>query len=319
VGICGVAVAGLVVGLSQTYFMMIIFLALMGLTGGGYHPASPPLVTASVEPEDRGSALGVHIIGGSAAYFLAPLIAAGIAVAWGWRGPFIALAIPSMVFGIIFFIVMGRALRAEKVDETAGLKKTTQDDQTLDYPGRVRRLVTVIFLITCCAAMTVSIQSFIPLLLVDRFGVAEEAAGAYLAISYSCGLWVSPIAGYLSDRFGRIPLLLTVCLASGPVVYLFTVAPLSYGIPLLLVIMGIITYFRMPLTESYIIGHTRGKNRSTILGIYYFSAMEGSGVLAPLVGYLIDTMGYQNAFGLVGATMVSITLVCSLLLRGGYD
>lgn len=39
VGIVGVAVAGVLVGLSSTYLMLLIFMALMGLAGGGYHPA----------------------------------------------------------------------------------------------------------------------------------------------------------------------------------------------------------------------------------------------------------------------------------------
>lgn len=57
-GICGVALGGLLVGLSQTYVMMIAFLVLMGLLGGGYHPASPPLISTLVEPKNRGRALG---------------------------------------------------------------------------------------------------------------------------------------------------------------------------------------------------------------------------------------------------------------------
>ncbi|MFC1937012.1 MFS transporter, partial [Chloroflexota bacterium] len=76
VGIAGVGVAALLVGLSQTYVMLIVFLALMGVLSGGYHPASPPLIAASVAPEKRGRALGIHVIGGSGSLFVAPLIAA---------------------------------------------------------------------------------------------------------------------------------------------------------------------------------------------------------------------------------------------------
>ena len=44
IGLCGVAVAGLLVGLSNTYTMMLGCLVLMGLAGGGYHPAATPLI-----------------------------------------------------------------------------------------------------------------------------------------------------------------------------------------------------------------------------------------------------------------------------------
>ncbi len=50
IGISGVALAGLLVGLSQTYIMMIVFLVMMGVLGGGYHPSTPPLVSTVLAP-----------------------------------------------------------------------------------------------------------------------------------------------------------------------------------------------------------------------------------------------------------------------------
>jgi len=55
VGICGVALVGFLVGLSQTYIMLIALLALMGLIGGGYHPSAAPLISASVKPKKSGA------------------------------------------------------------------------------------------------------------------------------------------------------------------------------------------------------------------------------------------------------------------------
>ena len=63
IGISGVGLAGLLIGLSQTYIMLVVFLILLGVLGGGYHPSAPPLVSASVKPENRGRALGIHLIG----------------------------------------------------------------------------------------------------------------------------------------------------------------------------------------------------------------------------------------------------------------
>ena len=83
IGIVGVAISGLFIGLSHTYIMLVIFLALMGITGGGYHPSASPVVAATVKPEHRGSALGIHLIGGSTSHFLAPLLGVAIATALG--------------------------------------------------------------------------------------------------------------------------------------------------------------------------------------------------------------------------------------------
>ena len=102
IGTCGLGLAGVLVGLSQTYIMLIVFLVLMGVLGGGYHPSATPMVSALVESRKRGRTLGIHEIGGGASFFVVPLIAATIAAAWGWRSSFIGLAIPPIIFGIIF-------------------------------------------------------------------------------------------------------------------------------------------------------------------------------------------------------------------------
>ncbi len=85
----------------------------------------------------------------------------------------------------------------------------------------------MIILSTCTAATMISTISFIPLFLVDHFGVNEKTAAALLSIIYSGGLWAAPIGGYLSDRLGKIPVLLFVCFLAGPVIFLLNFFP--YG------------------------------------------------------------------------------------------
>jgi len=75
----------------------------------------------------------------------------------------------------------------------------------------------------------------------------------------------------------------------------------------------------MPASEAYVVGQTSERNRSTILGIYYFSGMEGGGVLTPVIGYLIDRFGFYASFTIAGASLVVVTLVCSIWLWGSRD
>ncbi len=318
IAICGVALAGFLVGVSQTYTMMLVFLVLMGLAGGGYHPSSPPLISASVEPKNRGRALGFHMIGGSASFFLAPLIAAAIASVWGWRGSFIGLAVPTMIFGIIFYVLLGRRVATKKAEH----RITSSDTETPPTPGHRRRLVSFMILTTFVAAVMFSVISFVPLLMVDHFGISKEAAAVFLALVFSSGFLAGPLGGYLSDRLGQVPILLVVSLVAGPAIYLLNFmpyGPYGLGIGALLVILGMIQYVRMPVSEAYIIGHTSERNRSMILGMYYFGGMEGSGVLTPVIGYLIDQFGFYISFTIAGATVVVVTLAAWILLWGSQD
>jgi MFS family permease len=76
----------------------------------------------------------------------------------------------------------------------------------------------------------------------------------------------------------------------------------------------VIIYVRDPVAEAYIVDHTSVRNRSTVLGIYYFSIIEGSGVITPAIGYLIDQLGFYPSFTIAGASLLAITLICSILL-----
>ena len=165
VGICGVALAGLFVGLSQSFGMLLFFLALMGFLGGGYHPASPPLIAASVEAKNRGRALGLHTIGGGASYFLAPLIGTAIAVYWGWRGSFIWLAGPTIVFGLLFYLLLGRHGNSQ----AAGVEASSSPAMDAPPEDSNRNLAIFIFLSTFTGAVIFATISFIPLFLVDHF------------------------------------------------------------------------------------------------------------------------------------------------------
>ena len=311
IGICGVAVAGFLVGLSNTYIMAIIFLVFMGIAGGGYHPSAAPLIGASIEPEKRGRALGIHLIGGSGSFFLSPLIAAVIASIWGWRGAFVGLSIPTALFGIAFFILLGRMGPISKDTQVV----TDQYDGAPSPPKRFRRLVAFLVLSTFVQAAIISTIAFIPLFMVDNFGISEGKAAAFLSIIYSASLWAAPLGGYISDRVGRVPVIIVSCLFSAPLIYLLNVTPYGITFGILLLSIGMFMAVRGPTAEAYIIGETPANIRSTIFGIYYFSGMEVGAVFTPIMGSLIDRIGFNSSFTIASITIFLITLTCSVFLR----
>jgi len=313
-GVAGVAVAGLLIGFSPTYVVLALFLVLLGVVGGGYHPAAAPLVSASVEPKNRGRALGIHQIGGTGSFFLAPLIAAGIAGALGWRGTFLAISIPSFTFGIVFYILLGRLGYTRKAKPEITLSHT----EALPAPGHLRRLVAFIVLGIAGMVLISSTISFIPLFIVDHFGTSEEAAAAMLSLAYFGGLWASPLGGYLSDRLGRVPMILAMGFISGPAIYLLNLVSFGVGFSAVLIIIGMAMHLGMPVAEAYIISNTSERKRSTVLGIYYLGS-RGGPAIAPVIGYLIDHYGFYTSFSIVSAVMVAVTLICAIFLWGSRD
>jgi len=299
------------IGLSPNYIILALFLVILGLMGGGYHPAASPLVSASVKPEHRGKALGIHQIGGTGSFFLAPLIAAGIASALGWRGAFLAISIPAFAFGILFYILLGR------MGYTGVSRKKAVDATTAGPPeaGDLRRLSAFIALGIASMVLVYSALQFVPLYAVDVLGASEEWGAAMLSIAFFGGLWGGPLGGFLSDRFGRIPVIIAVGLIAGPAIYFLNQASLGIGFYAVLLIMGTAMHVGMPVVEAYIISHVSPRKRSTVLGIYYMGSRGGPAITL-LIGYLIDTYQFYITFSGVAATLFAVTLVCAVMLWG---
>ena len=314
-GVAGVAILGILVSLSPTYIMLAVFLVLLGAAGGGYHPAATPLIAASVQPQHRGRALGIHQIGGTGSFFVTPLIAAGIAGVSGWRGSFTAIAIPSLIFGAIFHLILGRLQYKRK----AGTETHVGQPDLPPAPGHLRHLLALITLSVSSVALLFSIVSFIPLYLVDHFSTTEETAAVMLALAYAGGLGGGLLGGYLSDRLGRVPIILVVGLVGGPLIYLLNVTPFGLGLFAVFIVMGTIQHMGMPVAEAYIITHVSERRRSTMLGVYYFVSRGGPGIIAPVLGHLFDSFGFFTGFSIAAAAMVAITLVCGIFLWGSRN
>jgi len=310
IGIIGVGATGLLVGMSSNYLTLLAGLVLMGILGGGYHPASTTMISSVVEPGKRGRALGFHMVGGSFSYFLAPLIAAVLASVLGWRGPFIALAIPAMGIGVMLHIILGKRVPTRKT----AAEDTRYSAEAPPAPGHKRRLITVIVLSSFTQALIMSIVSFTPLFLVDTFGTGKETAAASISLVYLMGLWAGPFGGYLSDRFGRIAIIITVCVMAGIVIYLLNIAPYGIGTAVVLVLIGILMYINTTSAQAYIADQTSARNRSTALGFYFFGNMEGTGILTPALGYIIDHFGFHTSFTISSTAIIATIIVCSAIL-----
>jgi nitrate/nitrite transporter NarK len=265
------------------------------------------------------------MIGGSASFFLSPLIAAAIAGAFGWRGPFIALAIPTALFGILFFLLLGHGRGTSHAEQIAA--QHPQDASP--PPGNVRRMVAFLIMTIIGGGVGFSVAGMIPLYLVDHFGASKETAASLMAIIWSAGLWAGPLGGALSDRFGRMPIILATSIAVAILIYFLTVVPYGIGIGglfyihglgvgILLFFIGISSFVRMPVSEAYIMSQTSARRRSTVFGIYYFAMQQAGGVFGPILGAGVDRYGFNPCFTVASAVMIGVTLICSVfLLKGG--
>ena len=311
IGTIGVALAGALIGLSRSFIMLISFLLLMGFLSGGYHPAATP----SVKPQQRGRALGLHLIGGNSAFFVSPIIAATISGVWGWRGAFLGLAIPTIVFGLIFYIYLTRKAGKAHVE---GVKQKLHKERQ-PQPGYKRRLIAFLTMVILGGGAGMSILSFLTLYMTDELGTSNELAGGLLSIVFSSGLWAGPLGGYFADKIGSVKIVIATGILSGIIIYALNFVSLGPTLYLVLFLQGLNMAVRMPVTEVFIMSQTPAKNRSTIFGIYYSTMQYTGAIFTPLGGYVIERWGFHFCFTATAIIVVIVAVITSFFIFDAKD
>ncbi len=308
-GTAGVATCGLAIGLAPGFALMVALQFLMGIVGSGYHPAATTLISLSVPRESRGHALGLHVIGGSGSNLVTPLLAGLIAAVLGWRGAFLTLAVPTIALGVTIFVLLGRFTPGAAGTRAVGAEQREPEEASW---LRIAALVTL----SCSgAALAGAAISFLPLLATDTLGVPAGAAAVVVAVANAPGILISPLAGRLSDRLGRVPLLIGVSLAAAAVLPLLARVPHGALFYLLVLLVGAYVFVRMPISESFILGEVAARSRPALLGFYYFGSSALGAAVNPVVGRLADTYGFRASFGWLGAAFALVTLACAAVFR----
>lgn len=290
--------------------MLIVLLVAAALLGGGYHPASATAIAAVVPAETRGRALGMHLIGGSSAFWVVPLVATPIAALWTWRGAYLALSVPTLILGIVLYILIGRQTQLQKnvpqMVSNDGKKGTDKIEWS--------KLVPFLALSVATGTMLQSVSGYLSLYAVDKLGVSQSVAALLMAVTPALGIFAAPFGGYLSDRFGGVPVMIIVSFVTVPLIYLLGVISTVPAFIAVMVAQGLASNARMPTSESYIIGNIPEKRRSTILGLYFFAGAEISGLATPFVGKLIDSRGFEDTFTITAAVAGAITIACTIFI-----
>jgi MFS family permease len=316
IGTIGVAVGGILVGISHTYIMLLASLLLMGLMTGGYHPAATPLILASVKPEQRGRALGLHLVGGNSSFFVAPLLAGPILAVWGWRASFLCMAIPTAIFGLIFYVYLTRRSGRSHFEKARGRIASDKPPQ----PGYKRRLVAYLVQMVLAGGAGMTVNAFLSLYIVDGLGASNAKAAMMMSILFLPGIFGAPvIGGYLSDRFGSVRVVIATSIVSGLVIFGINSFSLGFGFYAMLLVMGMNMAIRMPVTEVFIMNQTPARNRSTIFGVYYFTMQYTGAIFAPVMGGLIQRYSFHTMFTFSAIAVTVISLITSILIWDAKD
>uniref|UniRef100_A0AAU3H4X9 MFS transporter n=1 Tax=Streptomyces sp. NBC_01401 TaxID=2903854 RepID=A0AAU3H4X9_9ACTN len=272
-------------GLSGSYALTLVFVAVSGIGIAAYHPESARV--ARIASRGSHTAMGWFSLGGNIGFAAAPLMVTAAIATGGLR--FTPLLILPALVGSVLCLPVLRALAgadAAAGKGTSAPKARREHDDTASF-------VKLSFAVACRSVAFMGLSTFIALYARQRTGGGTTAGTVALSVLYLGGAVGTVLGGRLATRFDRVTVVRGAYLAGiaavagtalvpGPPLYLFTaLASAALYIPFSL---------QVTLGQDYLPSRV-----GTASGITLGLAVSVGGVAGPLIGALADATTLRTA------------------------
>ncbi|MFC2062904.1 MFS transporter [Chloroflexota bacterium] len=320
IGLGGVGLSAVMVGLSSSYYPLIIIVVIMGIFSGAYHPSATSFISSFFGGDRRGKAIALHMVGGSIGYSVGPLVGGLIAETMGWHFSFIFLSIPTFIAAVLVFRKFRRQTRmsvnepADDITNNNGF--TTKPILTKVGLGQILKPVALVTILTILTQFVAgSAMAFLPIYLVVKHHFAPASAAMFISVVRGGGIIGSLFGGWLSDRWTRINAILLALVATGPVLYLVTLLPFNPASAVVLMLFGLLGYMRQATIQPLLMDSTPMYLRSTVFGIYFGLSMEGMSLVQPVAGHFMDAFGIVDVFQIIAFIGIALSLISLLMVK----
>lgn len=296
-GFCLFSVSMLLISAVPSYGALFLAAGVLGLAASAYHPQSTTLIVQRFQ-DRRGWASGIHGIGNSIGFALAPLLLGPLADRFGWRAAAVLAALP----GLAGAALVWRLVEEPLVRTARGLRE-----------GVSRPLVLLTGVNGAQLAVQAGFVAFLPAYYASR-GAGLALAGLLTAPTLAAGLLAQPLGGALSDRFGRREVFVAALAGVGLCVLAF---PYADGAALLA--LAVLIGFWASLTPSVALVYAaelapKGRTGQAV-GLAWGTGIALSSLAPPLTGALIDAFSFTWAYAALGLLALA-TALAALALPG---
>lgn len=314
IGLIVNAFAIIACGLSPSYIALLIFVASAGIAGSIYHPTANAWLP-HLAPSRKGYAFGIHGIGSSIGFVLAPILSGWVADVANWRWSCIAFGILALCVAPAFiwlttddtddahdalhemhckdWIAKGSA-SAVNASEHKG-----EPSSTLNIPlWQLIGFLAVLFGLRDCAG--VGVMNLSPVFLQSVYGLQRAISGLAVAVMMLPSAFAQPLMGSISDKWGRFRSLFIILLMSAVLVAALPFVGLG-GFWILLFGYGFFVMGSVPIVDALIADVTPTHARGRVFGLVFTIAMLISSIAPYFAGRIVDAfhglrIGYQAVY-----------------------
>ena len=302
-------------GIAPNYLTMIFVVFFVGVGPSMFHPPAIGELSRRF-PDRRAFAVSLHGMGANVGEVLGTPIVASFLTFMIWRHLLMVSIVPAlMVAAAVWILVPSRKAEIG-----------TATDSVLGYFVSLTGLLKnrmLLLLIGATALRSVGeggVSAFLPLYMRDNLNYSVTTVALFFSLAQIAGIVSQPVMGFLADRVGYKPVLLT-----GTALVMFSAFALSVaqpGVQLFLVVLvrGAANFSLHHIFIAAALDAARGAAQSTVTSLIYGAGFVG--VISPFIaGVISERYGIHSAFVYGGIVLIAPTLLLAVVRfpRQGTD
>ena len=314
----------LLMSFTHSYVMLLLCVVMVGVGNSLWHPTAIPTLARRF-PERKGLVLSLHGMGGNAGDALAPLVVGSLLALLTWREVVVLNVVPGLLISLLLLVFMGTLQLGRKKPASAVVSTSQEDPATqslANYLTGLRQLLrnrSLVVLSTSGAFRSMTqnaLLTFLPLFLAREMGYSMFLIGVSMFALQAAGFAAAPVAGHLSDRFGRRSVVMTSMAMTAAVLLFMALAGKSQAFVALIAVLGFFLYALRPVLQAWLLETTPTNMGGSSIGILFGTQSLGASV-GPLIGGLIaDRYGLGATFYFLAGTIVCANLFILLMPKG---
>ena len=314
----------LLMSFTHSYVMLLLCVVMVGVGNSLWHPTAIPTLARRF-PERKGLVLSLHGMGGNAGDALAPLVVGSLLALLTWREVVVLNVVPGLLISLLLLVFMGTLQLGRKKPASAVVSTSQEDPATqslANYVRGLRQLLrnrSLVILSTSGAFRSMTqnaLLTFLPLFLAREMGYSMFLIGVSMFALQAAGFAAAPVAGHLSDRFGRRSVVMTSMAMTAAVLLFMALAGKSQAFVALIAVLGFFLYALRPVLQAWLLETTPTNMGGSSIGILFGTQSLGASV-GPLIGGLIaDRYGLGATFYFLAGTIVCANLFILLMPKG---
>jgi MFS transporter, FSR family, fosmidomycin resistance protein len=278
--------------------------------GSPQHPVGNALLSEQFPEHRRGFAISAHIAGGNVGTVIVPLLGTWLLAGVGWRWTVVLFGVPAILIALAIFVLV----RESGADRTAALAYGSIRS-SLRAVSRDRNLVLVFIsgMLGGGGRGLGVLNVFVPLYL----SLVLHLDDATVVLMYTALVFLSVpgpiVAGMLSDRFGRKPLILAAYLGGAGALIAFLLAGSNESLLWIAILfLGVFNFVESPQLQALLGDLTPPALRDASFSAYFTLAFGVGSLWVALYGLVIATYGEDVGLPITFVLMAGAFLAAAL-------